>query len=1055
LESGENGRVTLKPTYEELSYKVDQLENELHHYKHLQELLKEGKRFPGNFFDAISDAVIVFDTETMEVLNVNLSAQELLGYSQEELKKFSLKSFSPDNSEPVLQDMVSRIERAREGKPQVFEWKIKNSNGKTFWAEVNIRRAEIGGRERMLAIFKDISKWKEAAEFQRESEERLSLVVEHSHDGIIIIDDSYHFIYVNNEFCKMLEYPREELINHNFQEFLDEESLEIVTQTYKRRQRGEDVPERYEFNIVRKDGEKRRVEISSTVFLTSSGKVATVAHLLDITDRTQAEEKMRESEERYRLLAENVGDVIWTMDLEKGGFTYLSPSGEGLLGYPVEEVMNISVEKILTPESFKKAIILFSKELEKQQLIDSDKTEGPMSVELEHVRKDGSLIWAELSVTFLRDEKGNLCELLGVSRDITARKEAEEALRQSEEKYRTILENIEDGYIEIDLDGNFTFVNRMALEMLGYTHEEMIGMNYREYTSEATAGKMYKFFHEIYLTGKPAYLMDYDVIRKDGSIRVNEMSVSLIKNINNNPIGFRGIARDVTQRRLAEETLRQSEEKYRTILENIEDGYFEVDLMGNLNFFNDSFARIWGYPKEELQGMHNSKYSSQETVERVFKIFRQIYLTGNPAQISDYEIFRKDKSTRILEIYASLMRDSQSVPVGFRGIARDITERKRLEQRFLQAQKMESVGTLAGGIAHDFNNLLMGILGNISMMLMGRDELDKDYERLKNIEQYVQRGSELTKRLLGFARGGKYEVKPTDLKKFITNSSEMFGRTKKEIQIHRKFAEDLWAVEVDQGQMEQVLLNLFVNAWQAMPEGGHLYLEGVNVELGSEDVGPHSIEPGKYVMITVTDTGIGIDDATRVRIFDPFFTTKDRSRGTGLGLASVYGIVKNHGGFIAMESEEGVGTSFHIYLPATFKKVEGDRKENEEIQQGQGTILLVDDEEMILDVGSQMLKKIGYDVLTAPGGREAVSVYQNNCNRIDIVILDMIMPEMGGGQTYESLKEIDPEVNVLLSSGYSRDGQAEEILKKGCKGFIQKPFNMKDLSHKIAEILVR
>jgi two-component system cell cycle sensor histidine kinase/response regulator CckA len=1044
-----------KRTYKELSDKVNQLEKELQHYKHMPELLKDDQLFPVNVFDAISDAIIVFDIETMEISDVNLAAQELLGYSPEELTQFSLESFSSEDSELIRQQAVSRINSAREGKPQVFEWKVKNKNGLTFWVEVDLRRSEIGGRERMLAIFKDISKWKKAEEFLIDSEERLRLVVEHSHDGIIITDDAYHFIYVNNEFCRMLKYSRDEMIGHNFQEFLDDESLEIVTQTYERRQRGEDVPERYEFNIVRKDGEKRRVEISSSVFLTSSGKVATVAHLLDITDRTQAVEKMRESEEHYRLLAENVGDVIWTIDLEEGGFTYLSPSAEGLLGYSPEETMNISVEKILTPESYNKAIIFFSEELEKQQRMDSDNTEGPLSVELEHVRKDGSLIWAELSVTFLYNEQGELSELLGVTRDITGRKKAKEALRQSEEKYRTIIEKIEDGYIETDLAGNFTFVNRSACEMLGYTHEELIGMNYREYTSEATADKMYKFFHEIYLTGQPAYMMDYNIIRKDGSVRVNEMSVSLIKDFKDNPVGFRGVARDVTQRRLAEETLRQSEEKYRTILENIEDGYFEVDLRGNLTFFNDSFARIWGYPKDELLGMHNSKYTSQETVEKVYKIFQQIYLTGNPAQISDYEIFRKDKSARILEIYASLMKNSQAEPVGFRGIARDITERKRMEYRFLQAQKMESVGTLAGGIAHDFNNLLMGILGNISLMLMGKDELDKEYERLKNIEQYVLRGSELTKRLLGFARGGKYEVKPTDLKQFITNSSDMFRRTKKEIQIHHKFAEDLWAVEVDQGQMEQVLLNLFVNAWQAMPGGGHLYLEGINVELGSKDVEPHGIEPGEYVKLTITDTGIGIDDAIRGRIFDPFFTTKDRGRGTGLGLASVYGIVKNHGGFITVESEEGMGTSFHIYLPATLKEVECESREQENISPGQGTVLLVDDEEMILEVGSKMLEKIGYDVLTAPGGREAVRVYQNNCDRIDIVILDMIMPEMGGGQTYESLKKIDPEVNVLLSSGYSRDGQAEEILKKGCKGFIQKPFDMKDLSHRIAEILVR
>ncbi|HOO37677.1 MAG TPA: PAS domain S-box protein [Deltaproteobacteria bacterium] len=786
---------------------------------------------------------------------------------------------------------------------------------------------------------------------------------------------------------------------------------------------------------------------------TLEDKFWTGGHPLDIKRLERSGRNFLENEEYYRLLAENVRDVIWALDLKGGNFTYFSPSVEGLLGYTPQEAMSLSVEKILTPESNHKATMLFAEELMRQQRKEVDTGEGHLSLDLEHVRKDGSTVWAELSVTFMEDEHGEPAELFGITRDITERKLIEDALRQSEEKYRTILENIEDGYIEIDLSGTFTFANVSACRMLGFTHDEMIGMNYRQYTSPETARRMYEVFHEITITGNPAYLVDYEVIHKDGSVRVHEMSVSLIRDFENKPKGFRGIARDVTEHRRAEVALRQSEEKYRTILESIEDGYFEVDLKGDLTFFNNSFSRIWGYPKDELMGMNNREYTSENMAKKVSRVFRQIYYTGKPGRVSDYEIFCKEGSTRILEIYASLIRDSHDKPAGYRGIARDVTERKRLEYQLMQAQKMESIGTLAGGIAHDFNNLLMGVLGNISLMLMGRDEQDKDYERLKNIEQYVMRGSELTKRLLGFARGGKYEVKPTDLKGFIERSADMFGQTKKEIMIHRKFQQDLWAVEVDQGQMEQVLLNLFVNAWQAMPAGGHLYLEGANVELGEEDVEPYGIETGRYVKITVSDTGVGMDDDVRAKVFDPFFTTKDRGRGTGLGLASVYGIVKNHGGFIIVESEKGKGSSFHIYLPASSRSVEQPRGMSEKVKPGAGTVLLVDDEEMIIDVASEMLRRMGYEVLGARNGKDALEMYKKNPGMIDIVILDMIMPEMGGSQTYDRLKAIDPDVKVLLSSGYSRDGQAEEILKKGCLGFIQKPFNMKDLSQKIAEIL--
>jgi CheY-like chemotaxis protein len=366
---------------------------------------------------------------------------------------------------------------------------------------------------------------------------------------------------------------------------------------------------------------------------------------------------------------------------------------------------------------------------------------------------------------------------------------------------------------------------------------------------------------------------------------------------------------------------------------------------------------------------------------------------------------------------------------------------------------MEAIGTLAGGIAHDFNNLLMGILGNISLILLQFDQTHPVYDRLKSMEGYVQRGSDLTKQLLGFARGGKYEVKPTNLGELIRESSDLFGRTKKEIHIHHKAQKGLWTVEVDQGQIEQVLLNLYVNAWQAMPNGGDLYLSVENVELNDVDVSPYEISPGRFVKVTVTDTGTGMDEATKARIFEPFFTTKERGRGTGLGLASAYGIVKNHGGYIHVESEKDIGSSFMIYFPASYKDVDYDQKPVQELIKGREIVLLIDDEEMILDVSAKMLEQLGYQVIIASGGKMGIQTYEQNKDRIDLVILDMIMPEFGGRESFDTMIRINPSVKVLLSSGYSLDSQAKEIMQKGCKGFIQKPFTMTDLSKKIREIL--
>jgi sensor domain CHASE-containing protein/nitrogen-specific signal transduction histidine kinase/CheY-like chemotaxis protein len=379
-------------------------------------------------------------------------------------------------------------------------------------------------------------------------------------------------------------------------------------------------------------------------------------------------------------------------------------------------------------------------------------------------------------------------------------------------------------------------------------------------------------------------------------------------------------------------------------------------------------------------------------------------------------------------------------------------EKKKLQSQLQQAKKMEAIGTLAGGIAHDFNNLLMGIQGNVSLMQMDIDS-SRFYERLKSIEKLVESGAILTSQLLGYARKGRYEVKPLDLNQLVKNTSETFRRTKKEITIHRKLADDLFAIEADSGQMEQVLLNLFVNAADAMPHGGDLILKTVNVT--HEDMSSKLYKPkhGDYVLLTVTDTGTGMDKDTMERIFDPFFTTKEMGRGTGLGLASAYGIIKGHGGYIDVESVKEQGTTFSVYLPASGKRVQKVVKTAEEVIGGTETVLLVDDEAVILEVGRDLLVAMGYRVLVARDGKEGVAVYKKNRDEIDIVILDIVMPHMGGGKAYDLLREINPDIKVLLASGFPIDGEATEILKRGCDGFIQKPFTIKELSQAIREIL--
>lgn len=544
----------------------------------------------------------------------------------------------------------------------------------------------------------------------------------------------------------------------------------------------------------------------------------------------------------------------------------------------------------------------------------------------------------------------------------------------------------------------------------------------------------------------------------------------------------------------------QREEHFRSLIENMSDIIAILDAEGAILYLSPSIERILGYPQDVVMGRRAFDFVHPDDQEQSIQLFnnRIQSATIEPPPPSEMRLQHQDGSWRTLEATSKNLLNDPAVE-GLVVNARDVTKRKAAEaalqqshhlledrvaertaelfkanaqlrqeiqereqmtrekeslhDQLLQAQKMEAIGTLAGGIAHDFNNLLMGIQGNVEMMALDMGPSHAHSGRLKTIRDCVQSGARLTQQLLGFARMGKYEVKPTDINALVRNSVDMFGRTRQELRIALKCVEKVWAVEVDRGQIEQVLLNLLINAWQAMPDGGSLYLETANEILNDRQVLPHGAEPGNYVKITITDTGTGMDPATMERIFDPFFTTKTVGRGTGLGLASAYGIVRNHGGFMDVSSRKEQGTIFSIHLKATDAPLGDATVIRASAQEGNETILLVDDDPLILDVGQAMLAALGYAVLVAKDGKEAVEIYRSDGDRIRLVILDMIMPDMGGGQTYDQLKEVDPGVNVLLSSGYSIDGQATAILNRGCNGFIQKPFDLQSLSEKVRTIM--
>ncbi len=503
---------------------------------------------------------------------------------------------------------------------------------------------------------------------------------------------------------------------------------------------------------------------------------------------------------------------------------------------------------------------------------------------------------------------------------------------------------------------------------------------------------------------------------------------------------------DSFSRQITKELL-SGRKHFELILGNMEEGILELTPQGKIVYCNPSAQSLIGLPDEKLLASNFIDLFQDRDRERIVGLLSTLggdrrRVNGDPP----LQLNGKHVSLTFLPIPDNGHRTTIL-------LINDVSERKRMEAQLLHAQKMEAIGTLAGGIAHDFNNLLMVVQGNVSLMLFDMNPSHPHYEMLRSIEKKVQNGSRLTAQLLGYARKGRYEVKPILLNQLVEETAEAFGRARKNIVIHKDFHPDLLPLEADPGQMEQVLMNLLVNAADAMPHGGELFLRTSNVTHQDIRSDLYEAAPGNYVLLSVTDTGIGMDPKTMERIFDPFFTTKELGRGTGLGLASVYGIIKGHNGYINVQSEVGKGATFLIYLPASEGKVEEQIKKSEELLMGKETILLVDDEEHILDVGEKILKTLGYKVLIAHNGDQAVELYETNRDQIDLVILDLIMPRKGGGETFDALKELNPAVRVLLSSGYSMNGQTREIMKRGCNGFIQKPFSIKELSQKLREIL--
>ena len=763
----------------------------------------------------------------------------------------------------------------------------------------------------------------------------------------------------------------------------------------------------------------------------------------ELEKRKQAQIELMVSEKKYRLLADNVSDTIWVFDLATNKLDYISPSVLKNRGYTPEEALSQGLEGTFSQESYERVMQIMQEEFDREKLAGVSKQRS-RTFEAEQTIKGGGHIWVEITATFIRDKQGNPTGVMGVTRDIEARKKAESALIESEKKYRNLFENGSDLLYIHDLDGNLIETNFHYKKQYGWTKEALSNANLRNILSSKYHNELDPYMEHVlkhgsvegYFRGKTS----------SGQEVILEYRNNLITDSNGVAIAVQGAARDVTEKFKAERAMRESEKRYRSVFEKSTDAIFIVNKKtGKYVDANESGIQLTGRSRSELRQLTTQDVVPSGALEHL----KSVDESKTNVDFGKVTYVRPDGSQRIA-LLSSLPIDRENVM----GIARDITEELALAEKLRQTQKMEAIGTLAGGIAHDFNNILSAILGYSELILTELPSESSIKNKIEAICNAGERARDLVSQILTFSRKDEQVKLPVELRAIIRDALKILRPaipTTIDIQTQLNSKGRILA---DPSRIHQVIMNLCTNASQAMlATGGTLAITLADTKLEGDAAAKAQIPPGNYVELKLSDTGTGIPPENIERIFDPFFTTKEVGHGTGLGLSVVHGIINRHMGAVLVESEIGKGTQFKVYLPLSTEENDIETPQIELTTGGSERILLVDDEQDILEIEKQMLEKLGYLVTATNNPLVALELFANQPGQFDLVITDMTMPTLTGDKLVVEFHKIIPNIPTIICTGYSELMSKEKAASLGINEFLMKPIKMVDLSTTIRSVL--